>query len=81
MTLAFTFRRVKEEMIVFLSNVNHYVVSLLQDKYWQVLIQYCIENGGYCGCDIPALLPHNSSTNQMQEQEINIEQPANQIEC
>ncbi|XP_078339295.1 RNA helicase Mov10l1-like isoform X6 [Crassostrea virginica] len=55
---------------------NPYVLA--QDKYWQVLIQYCIENGGYCGCDIPELLPHNSSTNQMQDQEINIEQPANQ---
>nr|XP_022302491.1 RNA helicase Mov10l1-like isoform X2 [Crassostrea virginica] len=57
---------------------NPYVLA--QDKYWQVLIQYCIENGGYCGCDIPELLPHNSSTNQMQYQEINVEQPANQIE-
>nr|XP_022300426.1 putative helicase MOV-10 [Crassostrea virginica] len=52
---------------------NPYVLA--QDKYWQVLIQYCIENGGYCGCDIPELLPHNSSTNQMQDQEINIEKP------
>nr|XP_022300633.1 putative helicase MOV-10 [Crassostrea virginica] len=44
---------------------NPYVLA--QDKYCQVLIQYCIENGGYCGCDIPELLPHNSSTNQMQD--------------
>uniref|UniRef100_K1R4Y5 RNA helicase n=1 Tax=Magallana gigas TaxID=29159 RepID=K1R4Y5_MAGGI len=44
---------------------NPYVLA--QDKYWQVLIQYCIENGGYCGCDIPELYPQDVSTNQMQD--------------
>nr|XP_022300637.1 RNA helicase Mov10l1-like [Crassostrea virginica] len=54
------------------------VIIISTDKYWQMLIQYCIENGGYYGCDIRKLLPHNSSTNQMQDQEINMEEPKNQ---
>ncbi|XP_062571202.1 RNA helicase Mov10l1-like [Saccostrea cucullata] len=44
---------------------NPYVLA--QDKYWQVLIQYCIENGAYCGCDIPELLPQDVSTNHIQD--------------
>ncbi|CAG2195375.1 Putative helicase mov-10-B.2,Helicase MOV-10,Putative helicase mov-10-B.1,Probable RNA helicase SDE3,Probable RNA helicase armi,RNA helicase Mov10l1,Putative helicase MOV-10 [Mytilus edulis] len=30
---------------------NPYV--LVQDEYWQSLIQYCIDHGGYTGCSIP----------------------------
>lgn len=46
---------------------NSITFSFQQDKYWQVLIQYCIENDGYCGCDIPELHPQDVSTNQMQD--------------
>lgn len=26
---------------------------IFQDEYWQSLIQYCIDHGGYTGCSIP----------------------------
>ncbi|XP_060083408.1 RNA helicase Mov10l1-like [Ylistrum balloti] len=32
---------------------NPFVLS--QDKYWQTLIHYCIENKAYTGCDLPDL--------------------------
>ncbi|OWF48746.1 RNA helicase Mov10l1-like [Mizuhopecten yessoensis] len=32
---------------------NPFVLS--QDKYWQTLIHYCIENHAYTGCDLPDL--------------------------
>lgn len=28
---------------------------LIQDEYWEALIQYCIDNGGYTGCNIPGI--------------------------
>ena len=30
-------------------------ICLLQDEYWEALIQYCIDNGGYTGCNIPGI--------------------------
>lgn len=30
-----------------------YDLLLFQDEYWQSLVQYCLDNGGYTGCSIP----------------------------
>ncbi|CAL1531357.1 unnamed protein product [Lymnaea stagnalis] len=40
---------------------------LAQDLNWRMLIKYCVDNGGYTGCELPDLKAKKYQTEEMQE--------------